>query len=135
MFTLAIANLPGTLLALLTGVSGWYYLFYSKAAQNLAGVEEDATNRRRVRLRRVGGGVMLALAIALYLGFAAAESDRVQPRLFLAVWSAVMILLATLVLLALIDVWLTVRLRRRRLLRNRGSSLDRIPPVHTPPDP
>src|SRR4051794_41753592 len=44
------------ILALLTGVAGWFYLFFSRAAHRLAGVEDDRLNRRRVRLRPIGGG-------------------------------------------------------------------------------
>ena len=65
------------ILALLTGVAGWFYLFFSKAAHGLAGIEEDRLNRRRVRLRRVGGAVMLLLAVGFYLGFYAADSECV----------------------------------------------------------
>lgn len=125
------------ILALLTGAAGWYYLFYSKAAQVLTGIEDEKLNRRRIRLRRAGGGVMVALGVGLYLGFYAADAD-VSPRLFVVVWAAVMILMAALVLLALIDVRLTLRLRDRQRQRlrladptppQRGSSLDRDRPA------
>jgi cytochrome c oxidase assembly factor CtaG len=104
--------LPFTaILSLLSGIAGWYYLFYSRAALRLAGIEQDKLNRRRVLLRRVGGGIMLLLAVGLYLGSYAAD-ERLRPTLFVAVWSAVMILILLLVLLAVIDVRLTYRIRR-----------------------
>lgn len=104
-------------LSLLTAAAGWYYLFYSQAAGKLADLEEERLNRRRRNLRRVGGGIMLLLGIGLYLGFAAASADA-NPRLFVAVWLAVMCLMAGLVVLAMIDLRLTIRLRKRQRLRN-----------------
>ena len=115
------------ILCLLTGVAGWYYLFYSKAADQLADLEDQRLNRRRVRLRRIGGGVMLVLAVGLYGGFYAAD-DRTHPWLFVIVWSAVMMLTAMLVVLALLDVRLTYRVRAHRLRLKRGNLLDRDGP-------
>jgi UDP-N-acetylmuramyl pentapeptide phosphotransferase/UDP-N-acetylglucosamine-1-phosphate transferase len=121
-------SVSSAILALLTGVAGWFYLFYSKAAADLSELEDQAINARRIRLRRVGGGVMVLLAAGLYVGFAATD-EPVNPRLFVLVWSAVMILLGLLVLLALIDVRLTVRLRNQRRRRgHRGTALDRDGP-------
>ena len=108
-----MAYLPA-ILSLLTGVAGWFYMFYSRAAQRLGAVEEQRLNNRRIRLRRVGGGVMLSLAALMYVGWYAVGLD--QPRLFAGVWLMVFVLLATLSLLALIDMRLTLRLRRRQLL-------------------
>lgn len=108
------------ILSILTGIAGWFYLFYSKAAAQLSELEDERLNRRRIRLRRMGGGVMLLLAACIYLGFYAAD-DRDHPWLFVIVWSAVMILMALLVVLALIDVRLTFRLRDQQLKRKRGT--------------
>lgn len=115
------------ILALLTGVAGWFYLFYSRAAEGLADVEDERLNRRRARLRRVGGAIMLVLAVGLYVGFNAAD-EQVRPTLFVGVWSAVMILMLVLVGLALVDVRLTARLRKQRLRRNRDPSRDQNRP-------
>jgi hypothetical protein len=104
--------IPG-ILALLTGIAGWFYLFCSKAAEEMSGIEDDRINRRRISLRRAGGGVMLLLAIGFYVGSYAADPQR-RPKLFLAVWSGVITLLAALVILAFIDVRLTLKLRKRR---------------------
>ena len=120
-------NPLATILSVLTGVAGWYYLFYSKAADQLADLEDQRLNRRRIRLRRIGGGVMLGLAVGLYVGFYAAD-ERAHPWLFVIVWSAVMILIAMLVVLALLDVRLTYRLRTHRLRAKRGNLLDRDGP-------
>jgi hypothetical protein len=115
------------ILSLLTGISGWYYLFHSRAAQRLSGVEDERINLRRIRLRRFGGATMLLLAVGLYLGFYAA-SDQVRPTLFVGVWCAVMILMVLLVVLAMLDVRLTFKLRNQRLRRRQGTAIDRVPP-------
>ena len=99
------------ILALLVGVAGWYYLFYSRSAGRLAAVEGSAVNGRRQRLRRVNGGVMLVLAGLFYFGFSI-DPDR-APRRYFVVWSAVMLLLVLVLGLAAIDMRLTARLRRR----------------------
>lgn len=116
----------GTILSLLTGVAGWFYMFYSKAAARLGGLEAERLNRRRVALRRVGGGVMLGLAVLMYLGFNAVHPD-LRPRAFILVWMSAIALLGALVVLALIDVRLTVHLRRQRRL-DTGTTLEEHDP-------
>jgi Na+/H+ antiporter NhaD/arsenite permease-like protein len=101
------------LLALLIAASGWFYMFYSRAAHRLAGVEEQKTNARRRRLRQVNGLVMMLLAIAFFAGFYTFDPDR-APTGFMLTWLAALALLAIVVALALVDVRMTVDLRRRR---------------------
>ena len=96
--------------SLLTAVAGWYYLFYSRAAQRLEAIEEAKINVRRVMLRRVGGGIMLLLAVCFCAGFQEGLSNAV----FLRVWLAVLVLLGAIVALALYDVRLTWKLHRDR---------------------
>lgn len=99
--------------ALVIAAAGWFYLFYSKAAQNLQGIEEEAINRRRVILRRMGGFSMILLAMAMYIGVAGFDWE--QHKLgFVLVWIAVMILVFVITVLALIDLRLTKQLRERR---------------------
>lgn len=100
-------------LALLVAVAGWYYLFYSKAAQRLSGMEDPGLNNRRVWLRRANGFVMLALAALLYTGFAALDWDR-PTMAFLWVWSAVLLLLFVMMVLVMLDLRWTARLRQSR---------------------
>ena len=111
-----IHYLPG-ILSLLIAVAGWHYLFYSRAAQRLAreagGLEDDRSNRRRVRLRRANGFVMLLLAVAIFAGTYTAD-EKTTPNAFVLVWSAAMLLILLLVVLALFDVLLTAKLRRER---------------------
>lgn len=115
-----VTHLPA-ILSLLTGVAGWFYMFYSKAAEGLGRVEDQRLNNHRIRLRRVGGAVMLLLAALMYIGWYAVSLD--PPTLAAAgVWLAVLVLLALLSLLAMVDMRLTLRLRQRRLVATRGSA-------------
>ena len=116
------------ILSLLTGIAGWFYLFYSKAAHGLGAVEEQRLNARRIRLRRLGGTVMLGLAVLMYVGWYAVSLD--PPTLAAAgVWLAVLVLLGMLSLLALVDMRLTARLRHRRLTAQRAAGADRELPI------
>jgi hypothetical protein len=110
------------LFALLTGVAGWHYLFFSRAAARLAGIEEQRLNDRRMRLRRVGGAVMVALAILFYAGFNAVRPFE-QPEAFVAIWAGVFLMLALIMVLALIDIRLTWRMRHGP--RQRGFPVDK----------
>lgn len=103
-----------TVFALLTGIAGWFYLFYSKAAVHLGDIEQERFNRRRIRLRRGGGAAMLLLAVLFYAGFNSVDPSR-TPEAFVAVWLGVCGLLLAIIILALLDVRLTWRLRQRRL--------------------
>ena len=110
-----------TILALLIGIAGWYYLFYSRAAEKLAGVESHRLNRLRVWLRRAGGVVMLLLAPMFFAGFNTVD-PAANPDAFVGIWVIVMLLLGVNVVLAMFDVGLTWKLRRRRLAAMRGES-------------
>ena len=113
-----VSHLPA-ILSLLTGVAGWFYMFYSKAAEGLSQVEDQRLNNHRIRLRRVGGAVMLLLAALMYIGWYAVSLD--PPTLAAAgVWLAVLVLLALLSVLAMVDMRLTMRLRHRRLAAARA---------------
>jgi uncharacterized membrane protein len=104
-------------LSLIVAVAGWYYLFYSRAAQRLAGIEDPLLNVRRVRLRRVNGIVMLTMAGLMYMGFAGldwAHPNATFVRYFLWVWAAVFALLVVMMVLVMLDVRLTAKLRERR---------------------
>jgi hypothetical protein len=98
--------------ALLTAAAGWYYLFYSSAARRLGGIEDSATNRLRVRLRRVCGAVIILMAAAFYAGTVAFTQDRIGEAALL--FGAMMLLMLAMVLLGLIDLRLTAKLRRGR---------------------
>ena len=103
---------PG-IFSLIVGATGWYYLLYSKSAGNLAGIEGNAINLKRQKLRRGGGLFLFLLAIFMYTG---CEIDPSTHKfIFLFSWLAVVLLLFVTVLLALIDVRLTNRLRRDKL--------------------
>lgn len=104
--------------AFVVGAAGWFYLFYSRAAHRLEGVEDPALNLRRIRLRRIGGFLMLLLATATIMGFytftGETESGALRNEMgFMLSWLAVLVLLLGIVVLGLIDLRLTMRLRRQ----------------------
>lgn len=101
------------ILSLLIGAAGWYYLFYSRAAHNLAMLEEQRLNDWRILFRRIGGAIMLALAVCLALLFWRLETRAAPVYLLL-----VLVLLVLIVVLALVDLRLTWRIRvsHRRLM-------------------
>ena len=103
--------------ALLTGAAGWYYLFYSRAAQQLSAVEDQSLNTRRIALRRAGGVAMLLLGGFFFAGFHWIDDPQQTPARFLGVWLTVFALLVVIVVLALVDVRLTRRLKRRSATR------------------
>lgn len=102
-----------TAFALLVAIAGWYYMFYSTAAHSLHGIESDRLNRRRIRLRRIGGLLMFLLAGCFYAGFNAFDATH-PPKAYFYVWIAVFLLLIAIVVLGLIDLGLTWKLRQSR---------------------
>ncbi len=103
--------LPGVLCALIT-ISGWHYLFYSRAAHRLDGIEQESANLGRIRLRRINGFVMLLLGFLMFAGFYTV--DQTRPTAFVIVWFSVFLLLMLIVILAVLDVRMTLRLGNRR---------------------
>ena len=107
--------------ALLVAAVGWYYLFYSKAASRLGGLEEQRTNHLRGLLRRVNAILMLLIALGIAFATYKFEDRRGFENAYVLTWAAVMLLLLTVVILGLIDVRLTWKLRRSLRDRNRPS--------------
>jgi hypothetical protein len=106
--------------ALLVGAIGWYYLFYSRAASRLGGIEEQRANRLRGLLRRINAILMLLLALGI--AFAVYKFDRPGfENAFVLTWFAVLLLLLAVMVLGLIDVRLTWKLRQSLRDRNRSS--------------
>jgi uncharacterized BrkB/YihY/UPF0761 family membrane protein len=106
------------ILALLIAAVGWYYLFYSRAADRLGSIEEQETNRKRGLLRRVNAIVMLLMAVGIAAGTYRYHPDTSRDE-WIATWTAVMLLLPISVVLALIDVRLTMKLRDQLRERNK----------------
>ena len=98
---------------LLIGVSGWFYLFYSRAAHKLTGIEHPSINRRRIILRRFAGVALLLLAVLFYWGFSTLD-DQQPPILFVSIWGIVLFLLLVVLVLGLIDLRYTLRFYRER---------------------
>ena len=93
-------------------------MFYSRAAQKLAEVEDQQLNERRVRLRKICGAAMMLLAICFFMLFWTLDPPEESKLAFLLVLIAVLLLLAAVIILAMIDVRLT------RQLRSRGDKQD-----------
>ena len=110
--------LPG-IFALIVAAAGWFYMFYSRAAHRLSVVEDARMNQKRVILRRVNGLAMVALGACFYAGYYATDRER-PTRAFAALWLTVLVLMFIIVMLALIDVRLTRRLRREQRKREAG---------------
>ena len=96
--------------SLFVAASGWYYMFYSRAANRLSGIEGTNINSVRVWLRRVNGLLMFLLAICFFAGFFAVDLDH-PTRMTAYVWLAVCALVLALLALGLVDLRLTWRLR------------------------
>ena len=98
--------------ALTCGIAGWFYLFYSRAAVKLAGVEPPAHLARRIRLRRICGAALILLGVTLYAGSNAINDQR-NPAIYFTVWMSAIFLLLIVVALAAADIHLTRMLRRK----------------------
>jgi UDP-N-acetylmuramyl pentapeptide phosphotransferase/UDP-N-acetylglucosamine-1-phosphate transferase len=105
-----VSYLPA-IFSLLVAAAGWFHIFYSRAATNLSPIEQAETNRLRIRLRRIGGVVMILLAVSFYLGFAAIERHNAIPAIGLML--TVVVLMVVIVALGLVDLRLTKKLRER----------------------
>ena len=102
--------------ALVVAAAGWFYMFYSRAASNLSVVESAGVNLLRVRLRRVGGLVMMLLAAAFCAGCVALE--REQAVLAGGMLIAVFVLMCAVLFLGFIDLKLTTKLREQHKNRD-----------------
>jgi len=105
-------NLLPAIFSLLVAAAGWFYMFYSRAAHQLQGMEHDVRNLRRIRLRRVGGFMMFLLAVAFFVLFQPYVWDSSIAAL--STLLVVMFLLLAIVVLGLIDLRLTWQLRKPR---------------------
>jgi hypothetical protein len=112
IMTLMDSPFAADILALACGVAGWFYLFYSKAAAKLAGIESARRNSLRVALRRVCGAALVVLGAAFYAGFNIDEHRN--PGAYLGVWSAALLLLLIIIILVAADLSFTFKLRRER---------------------
>lgn len=97
------------ILSLLIAAIGWYYMFYSRAAKNLQGIEARQINFKRVLCRRINGGLIMVLGILVFTG-----SQNLRPLVFVVVWILAMVFLATSIVLAMVDVRLTWKLAQSR---------------------
>jgi hypothetical protein len=106
------------ILALLIAALGWYYLFYSRAAERLIAIEDQRSNRLRGILRRINAIVMLLIALGIAFGTYRFDRSGMEMQ-FVLTWSAVMLLLIVFVALAMVDLRLTIKLRQAMKERNK----------------
>lgn len=108
--------LPG-IFALLVAAAGWFYMFYSRAAHRLAGLEDQRLNRTRVLLRRVGGFAMVVLGACFYAGYYATDPEF-APGSFAWIWLTVILLMMLILILGIMDLRLTRKLREAQKRRD-----------------
>jgi hypothetical protein len=96
--------------SLFVAACGWYYMFYSRAANRLSSMEDAGINAVRVWLRKINGLLMFLLAICFFAGFFAVDLDH-PTRMTAIVWLAVCALVLALMALGLFDLRLTWRLK------------------------
>ena len=100
--------------ALLIAAAGWFYMFYSQAAHRLEGIEEQDTNARRKRLRRAGGLIMFLLGATVYVFFDRLEQTYPSAAVLLFLLAMMLVLMLSMLVLGLIDLRLTAKLRRKQ---------------------
>ncbi len=73
---------------------------------------------------RAAGGFLSLMGILIFIGSQDRFEPHTHPRAYISIWSAVMFLLLVVVILAMIDLRLTLKLRRDREARriDSGSS-------------
>lgn len=105
-----------SIFCLLVGAAGWYYMFYSRSAVHLEGIELIHLNMRRKKLRRIGGFIMLLLAVGVFALFNKFDPLS-HPAVAAWILLTILALLAGIVVLGLVDLRLTWKLRHRSMGR------------------
>jgi hypothetical protein len=98
------------ILAFLIAAAGWFYLFNAHNAGRLVVIEDVRMNHRRIALRKAGGGTLFALAIVFYCGLHLADPVH-HALLFVCLWLGVFLLVGCIMILALVDLRMTRRMR------------------------
>ena len=98
---------------MLVAAAGWHYLFHSHAARDLENLEQRQANALRCRLRKLCGACMMLLGGTVFALLRMINLDRPTPVAMILLL-AILLLLGTISALALIDLRLTWRLRRRQ---------------------
>jgi hypothetical protein len=105
------------ILSLMVAASGWYYLFYSRAAHRLEKLEDRRLNLSRIRCRRAAGGLLSIMGVLMFIGGQRQTEPEAHPRLYIGIWTGVMALLLVIVILAMIDLRLTLKIRQEQQRR------------------
>lgn len=96
--------------SILVAAAGWFYILHAARACSLKGFETDRDNRLRIRLRRIGGILMIVLAICFYFAYhLAGDPGRQWIALFCV--TLVLVLLPIILFLAYVDLRLTLKMR------------------------
>lgn len=103
-------SLLPAIFSLLVAAAGWFYIMHASRALALKGFEAEPDNRLRIRLRRVGGGLMIVLAVAFYVGYVSAGQPG-RGWFALVCIMLVMVLLPVILFLAYVDLRLTRKMR------------------------
>lgn len=94
-------------------IAGGFYLFNVGSAQQLMAIEGDQNNAYRMRLRRCNGAVMLVMAVVIYAGMHALDNNALRGGMAAAWLLTIAILIGVVVVLALVDLRLTAKLRSK----------------------
>ena len=106
--------------ALLVAAAGWYYALYARETAGVQGEAASRLNRQRLLLRRLGGVVMMGLAVCFFAGFWTVNWEPPTDA-FYWIWVAVAAQLGVIVILALVDVRLTWKLQK---VQRKGISVE-----------
>ena len=93
--------------------AGWYYLARSDAVIALEGFESPRRNKTRRKVRRMGAWAMILLSVSVYWMILEAKWGTSPARLLLSLILSSFAIF-TMVLCALVDMYLTHRLGKSR---------------------
>jgi hypothetical protein len=96
--------------SLLVAAAGWFYMLHASRASSLKGFETDRDNQLRIRLRRIGGAMMIGLAVSFYVAFVYSNRPG-NAILVLICMGMVLLLLMAILALAYVDIRLTRKMR------------------------
>lgn len=93
--------------------AGWFYLTQSRGVERLSELESPRRNAARRKARRMGAWAMILLAASLFwIMFEVPRRDAISARRFTAAVLLLGFSLITMILCAMVDVYLTLRMRQ-----------------------
>ena len=85
-------------------------------SMHMSRISQGADPESRIRIRVANGWIMLFALAFTAAGFCLVSPDG-NPRLFFIVWAISLVLIATTIMLAMVDIFNTLRLVRRVSIR------------------